>query len=83
MTTSYAAIDTGTLSGAVYGVGDTREAALADAERGAGPGGEPAPEFAVVPISAAARALVEDRGGAPGRDLVVTSRRVTLLAEET
>lgn len=72
-TTYYAAIDsTDPLSGAVYGVGASPEAALADAERlekGA---------YDLVSITPAAYEYVMDRGGAPSRELSVSRRGVYL-----
>ncbi len=59
----FAVIDSGNISGAVYAVADNAARALAEAIAETGSETE---QFDVVPCSAAAAALVLERGGAPG-----------------
>ncbi len=76
----FAAIDaTDPISGAVYGLGSTPEAAIADARRGSG---DATSEYRIVKITPAADAYVAGRGGAPAADLEVSRHGVSLRDEE-
>jgi hypothetical protein len=84
MTTYYAAIDRADPAVAVYGIGTSPAAALANAESEGQVerGQDPASQFRVVPCSVAAYVYVTHHGGAPNRELDVSSRGVTLASEE-
>ena len=75
-TTHFAAIDSSNITGAVYGIGTSPEAALRDARRGA------EGFYSTVAITPAAYRYVQEIGGAPSRELLVTARGVSLLGEE-
>jgi hypothetical protein len=78
MATRYAAIDTGTISGAVYGIGHDGTEAVQDARRDSGC--ETAC-YRIVPITEAAAEYVLKHGGSPSRHLDVSVRGVTLTSE--
>jgi phosphoenolpyruvate synthase/pyruvate phosphate dikinase len=85
MATHYAVIDShDPVSGAVYGTGPTKTDAIEDAVRQSGEtaivGAEDS--YSAVPITPAAFAYVQDRGGAPSADLVVARHLVMLRGEE-
>jgi len=72
----YAAIDAGNISGAVYGLGLTPEAAIADAlSQNEG-------TYTSVPCTISAYQYVVDHGGAPSPELTVTRDSVCLRSEE-
>lgn len=77
METFYAAIDTGNITGAVYGVGETEEAAVEDAREWGAEG-----RFRVVPCTPAAYRHVRANGGAPQVEVEVTARGVRMADEE-
>ena len=81
MTTRYAAIDTGNLTGAVYGVGETVEAAERDALEYSG-GGDADAVYDIVEITGAAYAYVKEHGGAPSPRVRVSHRGVEMQDEE-
>lgn len=72
----FAAIDATNLTGAVYGVGATPEAALADAVAQGADG-----TLETVPCTEAAAAYVRAHGGAPSGGLAFSSSGVTLATE--
>jgi hypothetical protein len=74
-TTYRAAIDSGTIVGAVYGIGTSEIAAEQDARTESG---DTTGRYTCVPCSAAAAAYVTDAGGAPNRVLYVTRYGVSL-----
>ncbi len=81
-TTHYAAIDTtDSVTGAVYGVGASPEAAEAQARENENDPGDPA-TYAIVPCTAAAAAYVAENGGAPSRNLTVSLRSGVCLRSE-
>ena len=80
-TTYYAAIDKSNTTGAIYGVGTTREAALTAALEPGDPcvaheeraeGHSASDHFAIVTCSPAAAAYVDRHGGAPDPELQVS-----------
>lgn len=90
-TTHYAAIEATNISGTVYGIGSTPEAALAEALAAGDPcvthedreaGHAAADHFALVPCTAAAAEYVTQYGGAPDPDLIVTARSGVCLRSE-
>ena len=74
----FAAIDDGTICGAVYGVGATGPAAIRDAQRWSGDLGA---AYRVVKISEAAAVYVRESGGAPSPRLCVRASGVSLADE--
>lgn len=80
MTTHYAAIDaTEPVTGGVYGIGTTPEAAEADALRQTR-GADGA--YAIVSCTPAAARYVDEYGGAPDHDLSVSLRGGVCLRSE-
>ena len=79
MRTEFAAVDAGTLTGAVYAGGRTPEEAIAFARSDAR---DPSACYRIVPITTAASAWVGWSGGAPCRELAVRLSGVTLVAPE-
>jgi hypothetical protein len=83
-TTTFAAIDSSNLTGAVYGLGPTKADAIEDAIRQTRQDSIVGAEdsFTAVPITPAAAALVADRGGSPSPLLAVSRSGVMLRTEE-
>lgn len=77
-TTMFAAIDEGSITGAVYGIGRTPDEALADARQWSG---SDEGVYSVVPCSESAYAIIQRMGGEPNRAIAVSSMGVMTRAE--
>ena len=74
MDTWFAAIDTGMITGAVYGIGSSPDEARRDATENGYSCTEDSDTMRIVPITDAAKEFVLTHGGAPDRELVVSNR---------